>query len=216
MKIAAQQRGLGNPEMGAGKVGVERQRALGAMDRLGELQAVVVENAEIVIAVRVARGEPDRAVAGGQRVVVAAEAAVDLADVAMIERRVGRGGDRAFHQPRRLVDPALPEGDDAQQMERPRVLRRQCQGLAERLLCLVQPAGLLMPLGEADELAEAVGRRRRYRGRRRDLRARPLFAGAGIVETGRKGGHWRPSRRHSRGAGSAGARIGITGSSSFR
>ena len=69
-KIAAQQRRLGNPEMRSGKFSVQGQCALRAVDRFVELKPVVVQNPEIMITMWIARCKTDRAVIGGERVVV--------------------------------------------------------------------------------------------------------------------------------------------------
>jgi hypothetical protein len=142
-------------------------------------EAVVVQDPEIVKALRVARRKPDRSVTGGERLVVAPQTAVDFANIAMIERRLGGRGDRPLHQRRRLLDPTLPEADDAEKMERARVLGRQSKGVSERLLGLVQPPGLLVPPGEADEFGQAIGASgwRRRLNRRFGLRVRSICTG---------------------------------------
>ena len=68
------------PKCAPGKFGSSAQRALAAGDRLVELEPVVMQDAEIVVAVDVVGRERRGAAAGDQRVVEPAEHAVDLAD----------------------------------------------------------------------------------------------------------------------------------------
>jgi hypothetical protein len=78
-KIAAQQRGFGNAEMPAGKIRVDLQGPLGAMDRLVKRQAVVMHDAEIVMTMRAHGIERRRALANDEGVVEPALHAVNLA-----------------------------------------------------------------------------------------------------------------------------------------
>jgi hypothetical protein len=83
--------------MRAGKARVEGQRALRATDCVVELEAVVMNHAEIVMAMRVAGTERDRFATGGQCVVGSAYCPINLADVTMIERCLRRSCDRMLH-----------------------------------------------------------------------------------------------------------------------
>src|SRR5438270_2504765 len=104
--------------MAAREVGAERYRALTAGNRRIELEAVVMKYPQIVVTVEIVGGKRGGSTAGDERLVEPAEHTVDLADVAIIDRFGRRQGQRALHQPYRLVEAVHPERDDPHQMQR--------------------------------------------------------------------------------------------------
>src|SRR5258708_3435709 len=90
--------------MAARKVGAERYRALTADYCRVELEAVVMQHPQIVVTVQVVGGKRRGPTTGDERLVEPAQHAVDLADVAIVDRFRRRQGERALHQPHRLVD----------------------------------------------------------------------------------------------------------------
>jgi hypothetical protein len=130
--------------MTAGEIRAEFDRPLTAGDRLVELKAVVAQHRQIVVAVHIVRGEAGGPAAGDERLIEPAQDAVDLADIAMIDRLHRCQGERALHQPHRLVDAVQPEGDDPHQMQR----RGMVGGLgdfAQDAVGLGKAARLLVP-----------------------------------------------------------------------
>jgi hypothetical protein len=68
--------------MRSGEGGIQRNRPLCAFDRRVEFQTVVMKDAQIVPDMLVGRVQFGRAAAGGERIVVPPELAVELAQIA--------------------------------------------------------------------------------------------------------------------------------------
>ena len=77
---------------------IDAQCAPGTLQCLVELQPVVVDDRLVMQTQRIGRSQRGGAARSGQRVVKPADRAIHLADVAMIKRRIGPVGKRAFHQ----------------------------------------------------------------------------------------------------------------------
>ena len=86
------------PKCPPAKARVDVQGPFAAADRLVEREPVVMHDAEIVMAMRVHRVEHCRALASGKGVVEAALHAVNLAQIAVKQRRSRLERNRTLHQ----------------------------------------------------------------------------------------------------------------------
>ena len=156
--------------MAARKVGAERYRALAADNRRVELEAVVMQHPQIVVTVQIIGGKRRGPTAGDERLVEPAQHAVDLADVAIIDRLGRRQGERALHQPHRLVEAVHPERDDPHQMQRRGMIGGFRDNTAQHAVGLGEPARLLVSRRQLHQLRDPLGAGRRRKRRRCHLR----------------------------------------------
>jgi hypothetical protein len=147
-EIALQQRRFGDAEMRAGKFRVERQRALGGSNCRRRFQAIVIEDTEIVVAMRIGGVERHGPLAGGERRVAPTERAIDLAQIAVEERRARGERDRPLDQFGRLRHATLAKEDDAFLMHGARLIRGVGEQAVDYAFGLVEATFLFEPVGQ--------------------------------------------------------------------
>ena len=118
-----------------------------------------MQDGKIVQRHRIARRELGGAPPGRQRIIKPAERAVELADIAQIERRIGRQRHGALHQRQRLGQRLAAEGENPGEVQHVGLVRRGRQRMARQPLRLLQPAGPLELIGNGEDLAERDGDR---------------------------------------------------------
>ena len=111
-----------------------------------------MDDADIVVSLRQVGIDRERCLTRGERRIELSGEPMHLAEIAMIERNLGVGGDRAAHQFDRRRKIAGLIGDDAPQMQRACMIGMGAQNVLAELLGLREPARLHMLLGQRQRL----------------------------------------------------------------
>jgi hypothetical protein len=142
--------------MGAGEIGVERYSTLGTGDCVVELETVVMQDRQIVVAMHVLGPQRGSSTAGDQCLVEPPNHSINLADIAMIQCRHRRQRNRALDQLHGFAGVAVLERNDAHQVQRRVMQRRLCQHMRKNILGVVQAPGFFVLCGDLHQLCDSV------------------------------------------------------------